>query len=96
MKGYWIILGAEVTDVEAQQEYGRLWQPIGQKYNAQVKVLDCEVLKESWGASRVLVVEFDSLALAKACYDDPAYVQAYACAVRASQRQLIIIEGDLG
>lgn len=95
MKGYWIILGAEVTDVEAQQEYGRLWQPIGQKYNARVKVLDSEFLKESWGASRVLVVEFDSLALAKACYDDPAYVQAKACAVRASRRQLIIIEGDL-
>jgi hypothetical protein len=27
MKGYWLILGAEVTDQEAQ-EYGGLWAPI--------------------------------------------------------------------
>jgi hypothetical protein len=48
MKGYWIILGAEVTDLEAQQEYGRLWQPIAQKYDAQLKMLGAEVPQESW------------------------------------------------
>jgi uncharacterized protein (DUF1330 family) len=96
MKGYWIILGAEVTDLEAQQTYGRLWQPIAEKYNARLRVLGAEVLRESWGASRVLAVEFESYALAKACYDDPAYTEAKAHALRASQRQLIIIEADLG
>ncbi|MCY1189648.1 hypothetical protein D9M72_08490 [compost metagenome] len=39
MKGYWIIFGAAVTDAQAQQEYGRLWGPIAEKYQATIKVL---------------------------------------------------------
>ncbi|KKZ87608.1 hypothetical protein RPHASCH2410_CH11210 [Rhizobium phaseoli Ch24-10] len=35
MKGYWIIIGTEVSDQEAQSEYGRLWQPIAQKISGQ-------------------------------------------------------------
>ena len=27
MKGYWVILGTEVTDNVAQAEYNRLWAP---------------------------------------------------------------------
>lgn len=95
MKGYWIILGAEVTDPEAQHEYARLWRPIGEKYGAQLKSLDPEALKEVGGSSRALAVEFESYAQAKECYEDPAYIEAKAFALRASKRQLIIIEGDL-
>jgi uncharacterized protein (DUF1330 family) len=95
MKGYWIVLGAEVTDLEAQQEYARLWRPIGEKYGAQLKSLDAEALKEAGGSNRALTVEFESFAQAKACYEDPAYTEAKAFALRASKRQLIIIEGEL-
>lgn len=95
MKGYWIILGADVTDPQAQVEYGRLWKPIGEKYGATLKLLGAEALKEADGASRVLAVEFESYAQAKACYEDPAYAEAKVFALRASRRQLIIIEGLL-
>lgn len=95
MKGYWIILGGEVTDLEAQQEYARLWGPIGKKYGAVLKKLNAEALLEAGESSRALAVEFESYAQAKACYDDPAYTEAKAFALRASKRQLIIIEGDL-
>ncbi|MCY1382891.1 hypothetical protein D9M69_709590 [compost metagenome] len=95
MKGYWIILGADVKDLQAQQEYARLWQPIGEKYGAILKVLDASALKESRHSSRVLAVEFDSLEKAKACYDDPAYTEAKEFALRAATRELIIIEGQL-
>ncbi|WP_437879563.1 DUF1330 domain-containing protein [Pseudomonas sp. LRF_L74] len=95
MKGYWIILGSEVRDPQAQQEYGRLWKPIAEKYAATLKVLDAGALQESNQSSRVLAVEFASYADAKACYDDPAYAQARAFALRAASRELIIIEADL-
>lgn len=32
MKGYWLILGTEITDQAAQDEYNRLWAPIAEKY----------------------------------------------------------------
>lgn len=95
MKGHWIILGGEVTDIEAQQEYRRLWQPIAKKYGALLKKLDTEALKESGGSSRVIAVEFESYAQVKTCYEDPAYTEAKAFALRASSRQLIIIAGEL-
>jgi len=95
MKGYWIILGSAPTDAEAQQEYGRLWGPIAEKYDAKIKVLDPSALVESHASSRVLTVEFASYAQAKACYEDPAYQAAKEFALRAAKREVIIIEGDL-
>ncbi|MFK0270453.1 DUF1330 domain-containing protein [Pseudomonas asiatica] len=95
MKGYWIIFGSAVADADAQQEYARLWGPISEKYNAKVKVLGPDQVVETTLSSRVLAVEFPSLALAKACYDDPAYTEAKIYALRAATREMIIIEGDL-
>ncbi|VFB22324.1 Uncharacterized conserved protein [Pseudomonas fragi] len=95
MKGYWIIFGSELTDVEAQKEYGRLWKAIAEKYGAILKPLDGGILREARETRRVLAVEFESYAKAKACYDDPAYVEAMAFAHKASHRELIIIEGNL-
>lgn len=95
MKGYWIILATQVIDQEAQQEYARLWTSIADKYDAKLKVLDQEALVEKRDSSRVLVVEFASYAQARACYDDPAYAQARSFAVRAAQREVLIVEGQL-
>ena len=36
MKGYWLILGTEVADAAAQQDYGRLWAPIAERYGARL------------------------------------------------------------
>ncbi|MFK0033629.1 DUF1330 domain-containing protein [Pseudomonas monteilii] len=95
MKGYWIIFGSAVADAEAQSEYARLWGPISETYQAKVKVLDADQVVETLTSSRVLAVEFPSLALAKACYADPAYTEAKGYALRAASREMIIIEGDL-
>ena len=95
LKGYWIIFGSDVVDPDAQKEYGRLWGPIGEKYNARLKVLDAGSLVESLSTKRVLAVEFPSYEQAKACYHDPAYVEAMQFALRGSRRELLIIEGDL-
>lgn len=71
MKGYWIILGAEVKNAQAQAEYARLWKPIGEHYGAVIKVLDGSALKELTHASRALVVEFSSYEQARVCIAGP-------------------------
>jgi hypothetical protein len=37
MKRYWLILGTEITDQVAQDEYNRLWAPIAEKYQARLR-----------------------------------------------------------
>lgn len=95
MKGYWIILGTDVVDADAQKEYSRLWAPISKKYGARVRLLEPGVLVESVTTKRVLVVEFPSYEQAKACNIDPDYAEARLIALRAYKREMIIIQGDL-
>lgn len=96
MKGYWLIVGTSIGDQAAQEEYGRLWAPIAQKYQARLNPTRVPpLLKEARDAARVAVVEFPSYELAQACYDDPAYQEALAFALKASKRTLVILQGDL-
>jgi hypothetical protein len=37
MKGYWLILGTEITDQVAQDEYNWPWAPIAEKYQARLR-----------------------------------------------------------
>lgn len=93
MKGYWIIFGGDILDHGAQSEYGRLWAPIGQKYGAKIRFLEQEALVEASATNRVIIVEFDSLQKAKECYFDPSYTEAKESAIKASRREIVIIEG---
>jgi uncharacterized protein (DUF1330 family) len=96
MKGYWLILGTEISDQQAQAQYANLWQPIAAKYRARLHPLKVPpILKEARDIQRVVVVEFPSFELAKACYDDVDYAAAKIQALNASDRQLLILEGDL-
>jgi uncharacterized protein (DUF1330 family) len=96
MKGYWLIIGTQVSDQGAQAEYARLWQPIAEKYQARIKpVPNPGFLREARDAHRVVIVEFPSYDLAQACYEDPAYEEARAFALRASSRELLVFEGNL-
>ena len=96
MKGYWIILGGDVTDTAAREEYVRRWGPIAERYGARInQTAATPELVEPNGASRVLIVEFASLADARACYADPDYQEAMTYAVKASTRSLLMVEGEL-
>ena len=95
MKGYWLILGLPITNKNAQAEYARLWAPIAVKYQARLNPGTAPVLTEAREATRVAVVEFPSLALAKACYDDPEYRTAMQHTLKAGGRQLVMFEGEL-
>jgi uncharacterized protein (DUF1330 family) len=96
MKGYWLILGTEVTDQAAQSDYGRLWGPIAQKYQARLNPTKVPpLLMEARNTARVVIVEFPSYEMARACYADPAYEEARVFALRASKRDLLIFEGEI-
>lgn len=93
MKGYWFVVSGGITDADARQEYGRLWKPIAEKYKAKINPMaEPVMMPEVHGTERVVVVEFPSLADAKACYEDPAYQEAKEFAIKASQRELFIFE----
>ena len=96
MKGYWLILGTEVTDQAAQDEYSRLWTPIAERYQARLNPTKVPpLLKEARNTARVIIAEFPSYEMAKACYEDPAYQEARRFALRASKRDLLIFEGEI-
>lgn len=96
MKGYWLIMGGALVDEAAQAEYGRLWAPIAAKYGARIIRGDqAPELVEKLGTARVLLVEFADMATAKACYNDPDYLASLAWANKASQRELLFIEGNI-
>lgn len=98
MKGYWMIIGTAVTNADLQQDYGRLWAPIAEAYGA--KVIRGERapvrLEGRADSERLLLVEFPSLEAARACYESPEYQAAKEIALKASTRDLILFEGDLG
>ena len=96
MKGYWVILGTQITDQAAQHEYNRLWAPIAVNYQARLNPTKLPpLLKEARNTARVVIVEFPSYEAAKACYDDSAYQHAKEFGLRASERDLLIFEGDI-
>ncbi|TPI16946.1 DUF1330 domain-containing protein [Mesorhizobium sp. B4-1-3] len=69
MNGYWLIVGTEISNEEAQAEYARLWKPIGEKYQARTNTTkQPPLLVEARDAKRMVLVEFPSLELAKACW----------------------------
>jgi uncharacterized protein (DUF1330 family) len=96
MKGYWLILGSDVRDGAAQEQYAALWKPVAARFGATVRVLDASaVLREARATRRVVVVEFPSVESARECYADPGYQDAMQFALAASDRELLIIEGNL-
>jgi uncharacterized protein (DUF1330 family) len=96
MKGYCLVLGTAIADQAAQAEYNRLWAPIAEKYGARLNPTKAPpFLKEARNTFRVVVVEFPSYEMAKNCYEDPDYQEAKRFALQASNRDLLIFEGEL-
>ena len=94
MAGYWIVRAAEVTDAEAQRSYGKAWAPLAERYGAKVIAGPARIAtKEGDPVARAFIVRFETYQQALACYEDPAYQAAAAFGKKASQRDLVILEG---
>ncbi|MCG2625738.1 DUF1330 domain-containing protein [Bradyrhizobium sp. WYCCWR 13023] len=93
-KGYWITLYRSISDPEALAAYAKLAGPAiiahGGRFLA--RGVAAEVYEQGI-AQRTTVTEFDSLELAVAAHDSPAYQEALKTLGNACERDVRIIEG---
>jgi uncharacterized protein (DUF1330 family) len=96
-KGYWIA-HVNITNPERYKDYVAANAVAFKKYNARfvVRAGDSEVRKGHLQGRRHVVLEFESYAVAKACYDSPEYQAAAKIRDEASEAELVIIEGYEG
>lgn len=95
MAGYWVVRGSAIKDEVALQEYGKMWGPIAERYGAEI-IAGKGVIDTREGAEfpRQLVIRFASYAQAVACYEDADYQAAMEYALKAYDRELVILDGD--
>ena len=95
MAGYWVVHATASTDPEAAQTYGRLWKPIAERYQAKILASSgAHETVEGADRPRNLIVEFPSYQAALDCYNDPDYTEAAQYALKAYDRELVILEGN--
>ena len=94
MAGY-VIADVNVHDAEAHGEYRKLVAPTIEKFGGKflVRAGAHEVLEGDWKPSRVIVLEFESVARAKEWYNSEEYAPALAIRLKAAETSLVIVEG---
>src|SRR5580704_2669839 len=92
-KGYWIGR-VDVSDPEAYQAYVRANAIAFAKFGARFLVRAGKYTAvEGVARSRQVVIEFKDYATALACWESEEYQQAKALRGKASQTELVIVEG---
>ncbi|WP_343563752.1 DUF1330 domain-containing protein [Kiloniella sp. b19] len=92
-KGYWIGR-VDVTDPEQYKNYLATNGPAFEKYGAKFLVRGGDFSSlEGENRSRNVVIEFESVETALACYNSPEYQTAKAHRLPASEADIFIIEG---
>jgi uncharacterized protein (DUF1330 family) len=94
MAGY-VIAQMSVTDPEAFADYpgqaGPTVAAFGGRYVVRGGTIDN--IEGDWKPGRVVIIEFDSVAQAKAWYDSQMYEEAKALRIRSTISSLMIVEG---
>jgi len=92
-KGYWIA-HVDVTDPEAYQAYVRANAVAFAKFGGRFLVRGGSYKAvEGVARARQVVLEFKDYATALACYDSQEYQEAKELRTKASQSELVIVEG---
>ena len=92
-KGYWIAR-VDVTDPEAYQAYVRANAVAFAKFGGRFLVRGGPYkAAEGVARARQVVLEFKDYATALACYESEEYQQAKELRAKASQSELVIVEG---
>lgn len=92
-KAYWIGR-VDITDPEAYKAYVAANAEPFRKYGARFLVRGgATTLKEGTQRARNVVIEFEDLATALACYESPGYQAALALRAPAAVADIIIVEG---
>jgi uncharacterized protein (DUF1330 family) len=92
-KGYWIAR-VDVSDPEAYQSYVRANAIAFARFGARFLVRGgSHRAAEGVARARQVVIEFKDYATALACFDSEEYQRAKEFRVKASQSELVIVEG---
>lgn len=90
-----IIAKVNVTDPEGFATYRELVAPTiaaaGGRYR--VRGGEVRVLEGKWSPARLVMLEFDSMAEARAWYESDAYAPARALRQRTATSDVILVEG---
>jgi len=91
----YVILDIEVTDPAGYEDYKRLAPPAVAAYGGRYLARGgkCETLEGKWPASRVVILEFESVARARAWLDSPEYAPARALRHRYAHSKAVVVEG---
>lgn len=93
MPAYWIGR-VNVTNPDGYAKYAALAGPAIQKHGGKFLARGGKVQTlEGTGYARNVVVEFESLEKAAACYNSPEYQEALKHAKTSAVRDVIIVEG---
>jgi uncharacterized protein (DUF1330 family) len=92
-KGYWIAR-IDVKDPEAYKQYVETARPAYERYNAKFLVRGGKAENvEGNGRSRNVIIEFASMDDARACYNSPEYAKARGFRQKASDGEIVLVEG---
>jgi len=93
----YIIVEVHVTDAQRYEDYKKLTPASLQSFGGKfiVRGGHAETLEGDWQPGRVVVVEFPSIAQAKAWWNSEIYAPAKAIRQAASITRMIMVEGIL-
>ena len=91
----YVINDMEVLDAALMEDYKKLSPATGAQYGGRFLVRGghCETLEGNWSPRRLVILEFPSLERAKAWASSPEYAPAKQLRQRASQSNIVVIEG---
>ena len=93
MNAYWMVR-CHVTNTEIYSDYIQLAGPAIEKHGGRFLVRGGKQIEvEGDGYERTVLVEFDSLEQAKACYQSEEYQAAYKVQEKAADRLVVLVEG---
>jgi len=91
----YVVVDIDVTDPARYEEYKRLAPPAvaayGGKYLARGGQVD--VLEGTWQPSRLVILEFENAARAKAWVESPEYAPARAMRQASARTNMVVIGG---
>lgn len=93
-KGYWIV-NIEVTDAEKYEGYKAAAAAVIAAHEGRYLVRGDATMEVREGEMypRPVVIEFDSVEAARACYDSPEYQEAMVVRQRSANSRFAIVSG---
>lgn len=90
-----VINDMEVTDPVTFEQYRQLSPPTVAQYGGRFLARGgaTATLDGGWSPKRLVILQFDSLAQARAWFDSPEYADARALRERSARSNIIVTEG---